>query len=193
MGDGVDPDEYHGEKFQQAYLPQMKQSGFQEEDPPLLNVVPVLHPNYFLQERMSEVYKLERALKVALHWATGEVFQSAEVGKDYEAMFTHEPAIAYMDSVIAKYEAGEIEYVAVDLECVGEDENLVKGALKPFVPGGKVITINLAYRVHAAAVIYMHHPESQMTSGQQALVAEKYCELLAKVPIVGANLKFDMH
>jgi DNA polymerase I-like protein with 3'-5' exonuclease and polymerase domains len=39
----------------------------------------------------------------------------------------------------------------------------------------------------------MHHPEATMTASQQGAVAQKYCELLAKVPIVGANLRFDMH
>lgn len=193
LGDGVSPEEYVGLKFQKGYLPRMQELGFQHEDPPLLNVVPVLHPRYFSNERISEVYKLERALKNAVNWATGEVFQAASVAKEYQAIFTVQPAIDYMDLVISKFEQGEIPYVALDLETRGSLENPVKGALKPFAPGGSVITINLAYKPHAAAVIYMNHPETEMTAAEQALVAEKYCELMAKVPIVGANLKFDIH
>lgn len=193
LGDGISPEIYKDVRFQKGYLPQMQDMGFQVEDPPLLNVVPVLHPRYFIRERVSEVYKMERALKVALNWSTGEVFQTPSVGKDYQAIFTPEPAIEYMDFLIGEHAKGEIEYIAVDLETVGSEEDPVKGGLKPFAPGGRVITINLAHKIHAAVVIYMHHPETKMSATQQAAVAEKYCELLAKVPIAGANLKFDMH
>lgn len=190
--DGVNPDTVQDPGFiSSAFMQDLFSRGFQFPDTPTLNGVGMVHPSYYLRDRFDEVFHMANALKVAYRWATGIELERHD--KDYEAYFEAQPAIEYMNEILRAYRAGEIEYFALDLETIGPEDDKVKGALKPFLPGGRVLTINLSHKPHFGRVIYLAHSDTEMTVSEQSCVAEKYAELLAEVPVVGANLRFDMH
>lgn len=189
--DGFDPKKVEDAAYRMAYVEPLFKAGLVLEEPVEVKVVPSYHPSYFLYDRSAEIHKLTAALRTALIW--GGNFKQDVVDKDYKAIFDWQEAVEYMDWLIQAYEREEFRYIALDLEAVGPDDDKVAGALNPFAPGGKVITINLSHKEDFARVIYMNHPEATMTVHEQAKVAEKYRELLEKVPIAGANLKFDLH
>lgn len=113
--------------------------------------------------------------------------------KDYKGIFRADEAIDYINFIIDSYKSGKIPYVSYDLETVGPIGNEEEGGLQPFLPGGKVLTVNLSHKAHFARVIYLGHFETEMTVSEQSAVARKVCEMLAIVPIAGANIKFDIH
>jgi uracil-DNA glycosylase family 4 len=180
-------------EFIQGFVNPAISMGFSYENPPEIPVIPTYSPLYFTNERASQMHLLDTALNRAKSVASGVSSSSDGGGKEYFSFFEAEESIRYMDDVIALYEAGSIPYVAIDLETVGPEGEKVDGALKPFLPGGAVVTINLSHKVGFGVVIYLEHPETRMSVSQRAAVAKKYRELLEKVPIVGANLKFDLH
>ena len=162
---------------------------------PSFNVRISSSPRYFLQDRKQhERAKLKEAVKqscddAALVRSTG----NPDVTKDYEVLNCADEAVSYMQSIIDMFRDGEISYFALDLETCGSDENKVKGGLQPFAPGGRVVTIGLSHAAHFARIIPMYHPESELPIAEQAAVAVKLAELLSIVPVVGANIKFDLH
>lgn len=163
--------------------------GFSFVQIPQLKVVPSYSPSYFLRPG-EDASDLHVALRKAWRWAENKI---NPVAKDYAAIFDAMEAIEYIDSLIKMYERKEIEYVSYDLETVGKKGNEKKGGLNPFERGGRILTINLSYKPHYGRVIYFCHPASTMIKNERDAVAKKVCELLEKVPIVGANLKFDVH
>lgn len=190
--DGVSPDRMADPVFLENFVKPLEAKGFQLEALPQLKVLPILHPSSFQYDgKINERYKLGDAFKKARVWIEGVTEEKSD--KDYKALLDCSEAIAYMDEIIDMHKGGLIQWFAMDLETVGAPDNKVKGALKPFLPGGQVITINLSHKPHFGRVIFMEHPEATMTLDQKRQVAEKYCELLATVPVVGANIKFDLH
>lgn len=190
--DGIPPALIEDSGFvSSAFMQRMVETGFAYEEPPDLQVVPTYNPNYFIQSGVGEEYKMEKALRSAYYWAEDKEPEKHE--KNYKAIFDADEAIQYIDSIIDRYENGVIEFFALDYETVGPPENMVKGALNPFLPGGRILTINLSHMAHFARVIYLTHPASTMTVSEQAAVAKKMRELLEKVPVAGANIRFDLH
>ncbi len=190
--DGIPPALIEDSGFvSSAFMQRVVEHGFAYEEPPDLQVVPTYNPNYFIQSGVGEEYKMEKALRSACYWADGKEPEKHE--KDYKAIFDADEAIQYIDSIIDLYANGLIEFFALDYETVGPPENMVKGALNPFLPGGRILTINLSHTAHFARVIYLTHPASTMTVAEQAVVAKKTCGLLEKVPVAGANIRFDLH
>ncbi len=146
-------------------------------------VIGTIHPSAVLRGQSAYEPKIITDLGVAWKKATGN-FKS-DYDKDY--VWVDDPLIFefFVDEAIKQYQAGEIKWVAYDLETTG---------LGVYDKSQKTVAFSMCKDPGKALVIPLHHKDSPWK--EESFIMDRVLKdlgrLLSSVPVCGWNLSFDI-
>lgn len=162
-------------------------------------VIPTLHP-----AAVCRTEKWRGAVLSALAYvgdlATGRSSADIFADCDYQYLDTIEKVSAYVDMVIAQFEAGKIPAVSIDVETgfidpLPEDYPIDRRTvvLNPYNPHHTIVSVQLSHGPKKGALIPLWHKDSPLRDAYSInMIAYHLQRALDVVPVIGQNYKFDM-
>lgn len=179
------PKDTHTEGQQRRALEKAESHGFPAIPHQEFTVWPTFHPSYVLRGGGEEArqYILED-----LAYLTKRITGKDDVPWDsYVFLDSLEKVKSVYSKIKKAYLGGSIDYVALDVETTGLHRFLL--------PHGELLLFSISDRAGRAYTIPFNHPESPFwkdTISLKAIISMTN-DLLELVPLVGHNIKFDIH
>lgn len=145
-------------------------------------VIGTIHPSAVLRGNANARGKIVADLKLAWSMVTGQL---PDYGGEYRLLTDIHSIEEYVNEALEKYRSGAIKWFSLDLETTGLDM---------YDPESKIVSVNLCFEAKKAVLIPFYHKDSPWLNdsfAEKAAIAQ-VVRLLAKIPVVGWNFKFDL-